>query len=146
MGTVPERFRNGSVDVLLRFWERFRNGSVDVLLRFWPYPQGPKHEAEGPQQQNETTAVSSEPTSVCKGLGWLHLLIEHCSTRATEGKGEAWCGVRKIKDTFLHTSKSRSLDLCSVPSQFCRKDSDRERKYIWTMRVRWTMSLLICSW
>ena len=31
----------------------------------------------------------------------------------------------KIKDTFLHTSKSRSLDLCSVPSQFCRKDSDR---------------------
>ena len=52
----------------------------------------------------------------------------------------------KIKDTFLHTSKSRSLDFCSVPSQFCRKDSDRERKYIWTMRVRWTMSLLICLW
>ena len=42
----------------------------------------------------------------------------------------------KIKDTFLHTSKSRSLDFCSVPSQFCRKDSDRERKYICTMRVR----------
>ena len=92
-----ERFRNGSVDVLLRFWERFRNRSVDVLLRFWPNPQGPKQEAEGPQQQNETKAVSSEPTSVCKGLWWLHLLIEHCSTRATEpeGKGEAWCGVRK---------------------------------------------------
>ena len=38
-------------------------------------------------------------------------------------------GFAKIKDTFLHTSNSRSLGFCSVPSHFCRKDSDRGRKY-----------------
>ena len=145
MGTVPGRFRGRAPPLLGTVPDRFRGRASPLLT------QSTRTEA----RSRRTTAAKRNKKQVLQNLqvsakGW----GDYTCSLSTAQREQVNVRERvkldvefaKIKDTFLHTSKSRSLDFCSVPSQFCRKDSDRERKYIWTMRVRWTMSLLICLW
>ena len=118
------------MDMLLRFWERFRNGSGTVPERFRGrasplLSQSTRTEA----RSRRTTAAKRNKSSFFRTYKCLQRVgVTTCSLSSAQREK---LNVRervkldvefaKIKDTFLHTSKSRSLDLCSVPSQFCKR-------------------------